>query len=645
MTTLSGTFTETQQSTAAPFFLRAGEVVRVTLTFTGTARIALERMVGPNVAGRPIAQFTESTTGYDYRNETGENIYVRLLALSVNPGSSVAYTLADVAGDQILEEWRAADGTLAFRITDQGPVGGVVGHAIDVRVNGALGGSNDDTVAFELTAAQAAATGAGRVLVPFDTFTVDAAGADASGCAVIGNGKTVLSGIITNAAYLDGFVVAGINQRYAAQHPTIPFDATLKAIRWIDANTYHVLVSSARQGYVLLVFKNNVTTTNNSLAATASDETQFRLTGMLHVVEVLTGYTTHSATSGTWSTTSLSAGVPTFDAGNYYNYPTTSESAAYREFTVTVPADGFLSVTFLRAAAGSGGPTSTDVDVTVDGTLVDEALDLSLGAGADRITRVYSVLPGARVVRCTNNASAVMGVIGLNFAPLKSQRDDVDLDTIGSYRNAASFISPIDANSANDYAIKRASDGIYGGSYHGGESDFALDILVDGADVTLAALTPLFIGRSIELIQTSTIAWTAPAEEVDVTMRYVFHLGGCSWALTLDGALTASEYYTVLVGLNEEYTHLGFPRSVAFAGLADNERYSVGQTQAVEYRSATTGQRLRITHSTYTDMENRYGGAFIWKVVGSYLKYYNAYIHTGSREVPALAAVVTLQAS
>lgn len=116
MASLSGTFTVANQA-SIDLYLYPGEVVRTTLTVTGAATIQLQHNVGPNTALLPLTTLT-ATGVSDYRNTTAVPMYVRLLAVSIT--GSTAWALADIAGDQVLEEWRSADGTLVARMTDQG---------------------------------------------------------------------------------------------------------------------------------------------------------------------------------------------------------------------------------------------------------------------------------------------------------------------------------------------------------------------------------------------------------------------------------------------------------------------------------------------------------------------------------------------
>lgn len=164
--TVTGTLTASG-ATSAVFYLRPDEVVAVTATFTGTGKVSLSQVLGqPAQAYRPLIAWTTSQSATAWRNTTNQDLYLVLRADRLDAGASVAYTLADVEGDQILAEWYTADGTLAFRITDQGPVGGQAGGTLDVRAFGAVGdGVTDDRAAF-VAAVAAAGLINGTVYVP-----------------------------------------------------------------------------------------------------------------------------------------------------------------------------------------------------------------------------------------------------------------------------------------------------------------------------------------------------------------------------------------------------------------------------------------------------------------------------------------------
>lgn len=201
MASVSGTFT-VAQSVSSVFFLRAGETARVTGTLSGTATVALQRSPDqPTAAWVDEITFTATTSGTDYKNTTGRDQYLRMLCRAVS--GSYAYTLADIAGDQVLEEWRAADGTLAFRITDRGaydPFTGAVNAdaygtdlaGVQQAITDAAGGTllfppgYSASVAGELTVATKT-----RILGYGATITATALGSAKAGLKVTASGSRV----------------------------------------------------------------------------------------------------------------------------------------------------------------------------------------------------------------------------------------------------------------------------------------------------------------------------------------------------------------------------------------------------------------------------------------------------------------------
>lgn len=207
MATQSGTFTSAQQQTATLHYLRPGEVVRTTLTVTGTATVQLQESIGPNQARRALASYTATGT-YDYRNETKQALYLHLLAIAVI--GSVAYTVADITGDQVLIEdpisggWYRSDGTRVGYMSDEGFVGPVFtpsaqGGAVNLfdymtpaQIADVTGGTSALDHSDAWNAMLAAAGVGGAMEIPAGTYNGVGITGSANFQRIIGIGKVIL---------------------------------------------------------------------------------------------------------------------------------------------------------------------------------------------------------------------------------------------------------------------------------------------------------------------------------------------------------------------------------------------------------------------------------------------------------------------
>jgi hypothetical protein len=196
MATVSGTLTAPGQS-GNFLFLRAGELATVSVSRTGSNAWSAELVATENQPpGRlpAVARFTSTTTGFTYRNETNRPLYLTIVAGLLSPTESIAFTIADVTGDVILQDWVAPDGSLAFRITDEGPIGGVVGPTLNVKAFGATGdGVTDDTAAIQRALDAAATADGGIVFFPNGRYKVTAT------LAITNNGVSIIGAGINSA--------------------------------------------------------------------------------------------------------------------------------------------------------------------------------------------------------------------------------------------------------------------------------------------------------------------------------------------------------------------------------------------------------------------------------------------------------------
>lgn len=567
---------------------------------------------------------------------------------------------------------------------DTGPAG-EPGYVFVSDFGGAEG--SDITSALSSACAAAVASKNNRVLIDIENVSVSS-NLDCLGCYIYGINTTISSGNLVNTSGQKGVIVGGVLQQRRVIHPTIQRDDATKMLLGVNyfdgANnhlTQYAIVPKSGDGYVIVILRNDVTTNgDDSLGTSGNDPTCWRVTGLVHAVEVLTGYTTASAVypvpsdpllSTDWAATSLSTGVPDFTSGTDYRYYRSTAGYAYRDYTINVPEDGYFNVALLMS-----NQSADDVSVWVDGVVVDASFSL-VSATTRRVVREYKAAPGQRVIRVKKNKadSLSLSIVGLNFAPLRKQRTDVQLDTYGIYRNSA-YLDPINNNSANDYAIKVANtdpgkglftDAVYGGSYHGGESSITTEIRIDGAVVNPEATTGMFqplpvgvfvVGRSIDIYQSCTVDWSAKIStggSINISRHAAFILNGYVEKVSFTSAagIRAVEFYGTLFGLNKAFTHIVSPQLLDMSTLSSNQRYPLGKHGEVEYHyrdiNTATTTRVSIQHTQVFDEETQLGGAFVWNAApvppmfAGYAKYYSPFIWNGLRTINTASAVNVVQ--
>jgi hypothetical protein len=144
-----------------------------------------------------IETFTTAQAAYQFLNRSLESVSVAVGLREIQPAESVSYTITDAVGDQILEEWRAADGTVAFRITDQGAISLGMSVATASKTAAYTITGSDSTVLCDATAGAfsvtlPAASGAiGRV------FTVKKTDASVNAVTIDANGSETIDGELT----------------------------------------------------------------------------------------------------------------------------------------------------------------------------------------------------------------------------------------------------------------------------------------------------------------------------------------------------------------------------------------------------------------------------------------------------------------
>lgn len=490
-------------------------------------------------------------------------------------------------------------------------------------------GSGNETAAFTAAVTAAVANKSMAVYIPFQTFTVNNL-TDCQGCQILG-ANTSISGSLANHSGTQNIIVRTIPQSPLNPAPKIPHDVSLKALYRHDPNVYYVFSQRGNGKGLITLLVNNITTPVQSLATGFSDTTHFRPTVVLAANGVYLYQEATSATSGTWTAFPLpgtDAGIPTFTSQGNLNAYLGNDLGGYREYEIT-PKNGRFNVA-LRCVSGA----STSVQISVNGVL---ARTVSSDTAVDtiKVFWFYGYDDNEVItVRVTNNDSPKnVRIIGCNFLTL-ADYDSSTVSTLGWSRNSAEA-DYFTTTGSSDSVMLDSESGIFGGSFHGGESSITNQFLVDGTAVTLPTLKQFAVGAEIELKSTYTVDWSTvgSASSVDCITYFKANYSGFAMYGSVQGNASAvmQNYYTVMAAYNESFSKVEIPTSVDMTALPDLTEVPLGRASIFKISNPTTKQSSELHMGVEVQDENNYGGPYIWKVVGTYNKVYYGPILGGKR--------------
>lgn len=504
------------------------------------------------------------------------------------------------------------------------PLGTEFNQFTDVRSFGATG-IGDETSKF-IAACQAAATNNKYVLIPFPSFTV-ANGTDCQGCFLIGS-NTEITGRLINYADTDGISIRTFNQDDYCYSPTPASDLTPKILFKVSATDDAVILQKKTRGYLLSIFRINSTTNTDSLAVTTSDANRRRMATVQDVVWAAAYKYSSSATSGTWTESTLSAAsisntnlIPeAVTSGQALKYWRTTVQNSYIEFQAK-PKNGLISVMLLAGTTGD-----TNVNITVNGTTYNVSAAAAVANTFKLFTfPVLSLSDADNVtIRVTKVGVSPTGVnvVGVNFFELK-EWTGTENDTFTYYRNPSVYAEYLTQSSSNDAVIKEYNSGIYGVAYHGGETNIVSDWYSGGTLLSIPTVGNYVLSNRIELRTSADVSWASVGGgSVNVASRWQFGNGQISHQCMFTGNVIVSEIYNHMFGANEAFTSIIYPIKADLSVLATGTRVSLGRGNRVILENPTTKQRYIAEYTQDGVQQNQYGGAHVWKVVGSYHKLY-----------------------
>jgi len=503
---------------------------------------------------------------------------------------------------------------------------------------GGIGASSEDALLLGACTA-AAALGLNRVVIPFATLNV-AALVDCQGCAVVGSG-TVLTGVLGNFSEIPGLSIQGKKTIDRAWHPNTSRDNTMKLIGLPSTNVLETFVTrSGGEDHIRVEMVNNVTTTTDSLAATASDATMWRPVKVTDVLGVRVGLQTAYSSTGTWTPSALALDVPaSYDGGVAYQiYTATGTSIYTTEVDLGYAEGGKIRITVIRT------PTSTtDATILLNGNPYTGLANIDLSTSSGSVLTTYELdadQGGLNYVAIRNNIATLdINLVGVNYGHLENYNGE-HIDTYAWYTLSTSIVTFLDNTEANGLAIRENVSSLWGCGYHGGETSVIQSIRYGDASTAGPTVGEFLADRYIAILGRCTVDWSGSGgPTVDVESLYEFVSGGYSERVTINNAVTATDIIFTQFGADETFDHVLAPVIADIGALTDGDReyYGLQNGYRVTESLATPpyylDKEISITHSMWGNEGSEYGGAYTIRDAGTYHKYRYALVENGLKTV------------
>lgn len=300
------------------------------------------------------------------------------------------------------------------------------------------------------------------------------------------------------------------------------------------------------------------------------------------------------------------------------------------EFNVPFNDQGEANLQFLRTSGGA-----TDVEVSIDGG-PSEVVDLTASSPAIYRHKITAA-PGFHTVRITKPTLAGnCNVFGANFEDVSNAGR---FDFLGGFVTWGGDEKYTSGEGANDYAILDDDSGLFGGSFHGGETLSEETYIIDGVNTPLQA-API-LGTNIQIEQSTSIDWSGSGGgAIAVRSSHNFDKdGGYSLNAVFSGGVRSGTFYCAMHTTPETYNEIVFPVVRDISGESDGFKV-VRRTDTIVQQDGVTKNKIYNKTLLVDDRGNAYGGPTIRKVSGAYNKFYYGPAISGEvQKFTALASV------
>ncbi len=316
-----------------------------------------------------------------------------------------------------------------------------------------------------------------------------------------------------------------------------------------------------------------------------------------------------NTTSGTWTTVTnigVADGEPLATAGTQISAVWSNQTNANRDYLVTVPPDGKLRFAFLGSTSGNGG----EAELSDSGSIL-AVVNTNVTTGNSKlIIREITTQPGQRTIRVRHigngSGTKVVYVLGIHFCSLEHPPTrGATLDTYASFRNANMYCP--NGESENWYAFWDWDANLWGGGFHGGESNLvAPQFLVDGIVTTLTVGVP-FVFRSFAIKQRTRINWVPHGGgylDVD-TEQDLSSDGVINRSATFAGSMRmGGQGYTHMMSCGPGFVEGTYPQYQLFSGTG--KKAIQGRSPMFRLRNPTTGQVMIAEYNLQDDERGLY---------------------------------------
>ena len=478
--------------------------------------------------------------------------------------------------------------------------------------------------------------GCRRIFIP--NSTIQLSSISIPGAVLIANDCRIVSGSITDGK-LEGIrhIYVKPSTEETASCPQLQGSSTNKLVYRLadvagaaadDISTINVVTKSASgDGFVEQAYKNN-----GGDGSATSAGVNWALLRSISVTPVYNAVVIKNTVSAESAAHSLLNGIEfamTPSAKSTYmrnsNGTTTSNflraknvpASGWVEYEVTLAA-GDESSRKANVAIYSSAVVSADFKVEVGGVLVHQGPATRKGTQSAlwtipiELTNSATATDSIHTIRITNITGNPLYVVGVNYYRLDQVPDpNTEFD---AWKLWLDLDNPfINTSGASDYAIFDTDLDVFTGSFHGGETNVALNFSFDGVAYNLSTFAEFdfHIAQNVSFKQRTDIG--GKLTTYITTTNYID--GVQQFRVSMTGNMNCTTFYTMLCPTYREFDYIAHP--VYLLNGAATDLQNIGDVQDVVQLRSSTGQYVRHTFTKFDLSSNSRGCCYLDNKEGS----------------------------